>query len=173
MLVTLSGIVISVSPVHHQNACSPMLVTLLPIVTDVSPVQKENTLLPMLVTLSGIVTVVICFFEKAASAINLVPSLTRTFCSQVPLTPSRISSRYTTPSLCAFHHPVYANALSPMLSTLSEIVIDVSFLQLENALLPMVFTLFGIVIDVNCVQTASAELPMLVTLSGIVKDVSL
>jgi hypothetical protein len=42
MLVTLSGIVTLVSPVHSSNAPPPMLVTLSGIVTLVSPVQPRN-----------------------------------------------------------------------------------------------------------------------------------
>jgi hypothetical protein len=55
MLVTLSGIVISVSPVHPENALTPMLVTPSGIVIPVSPVHPENARKPMLVTLSGII----------------------------------------------------------------------------------------------------------------------
>ena len=39
MLVTLSGIVIEVKPVHHENAELPMLVTLAGIVIEVKLVQ--------------------------------------------------------------------------------------------------------------------------------------
>ena len=39
MLVTLSGIVMLVSPLHSENAEDPMLVTLSGIVTLVSPLQ--------------------------------------------------------------------------------------------------------------------------------------
>ena len=39
MLVTLSGIVIEVKPVHHENAEVPMLVTLAGIVIEVKLVQ--------------------------------------------------------------------------------------------------------------------------------------
>jgi len=39
MLVTLSGIVIDVSPEHLENVLSPMLVTLSGIEIDVSPEQ--------------------------------------------------------------------------------------------------------------------------------------
>ena len=39
MLVTLSGIVTDVKPLHQEKADSPMLVTLFPMVTDVKPVQ--------------------------------------------------------------------------------------------------------------------------------------
>ena len=74
MLVTLSGIVIDVSPEQLLNASSLILVTPLGIVkmklvtpennvphfglavTDVSPEQPENAEFPMLVTESGIVT---------------------------------------------------------------------------------------------------------------------
>ena len=48
MLVTLSGIVIEVKPVHHENAELPMLVTLSGIVIEVKPLQPENALSPML-----------------------------------------------------------------------------------------------------------------------------
>ena len=40
ILVTLSGIVILVSPVQPENAKEPRLVILLPIATLVSPVQS-------------------------------------------------------------------------------------------------------------------------------------
>ena len=40
MLVTLSGIVISVNPEHWQNARFPMLVIPFGIATDVRPEQK-------------------------------------------------------------------------------------------------------------------------------------
>jgi hypothetical protein len=39
MLITLSGIVIEVNPLHPENAELSMLVTPLPIVIDVSPLQ--------------------------------------------------------------------------------------------------------------------------------------
>ena len=39
ILVTLSGIVIEVKPVHHENAELPMLVTLAGIVIEVKLVQ--------------------------------------------------------------------------------------------------------------------------------------
>ena len=55
MLVTLSGIVIEVKPVHFSNALSPMFVTLSGIVIEAKPVQPPNAESPMLVTLSGIV----------------------------------------------------------------------------------------------------------------------
>ena len=42
MLVTLSGMVMLVSPLQPENASSPMLVTLLGIVTLVSPSQLQN-----------------------------------------------------------------------------------------------------------------------------------
>ena len=61
MLVTLSGIVTLVSPLHPENEYDPMLVTLSGIVTLVSPLQSENAEDPMLVTgfplsVDGIVT---------------------------------------------------------------------------------------------------------------------
>ena len=49
MLVTLSGIVIDVSPVQLQNAPPPMLVTLSGIVISLIPVQLLNVLFPMYV----------------------------------------------------------------------------------------------------------------------------
>ena len=58
MDVTLSGIVMLVSPLQPENAALPMEVTLLPIVMLVSPVQPENAQSPMEVTLSGIVMLV-------------------------------------------------------------------------------------------------------------------
>ena len=55
MLVTLSGIVTLVSPLHPANAHRPMLVTLSGITMLVSPLQSTNASYPMLVTftLSG------------------------------------------------------------------------------------------------------------------------
>ena len=55
MLVTLSGIVIDVSPEQPENAEKPMLVTPSGIVIEVRPEQPENAYSPMIVTLSGIV----------------------------------------------------------------------------------------------------------------------
>ena len=54
MLVTLSGIVISVKP-EYAKALSPILVTLLGIVIDFNFEQLAKALFPILVTLSGIV----------------------------------------------------------------------------------------------------------------------
>ena len=54
----------------------------------------------------------------------------------------------------------------------SEIWTSVSLEQPENALTPMLVTLSGIVIDVSLEQPENAEVPMLVTLSGIVIDVN-
>ena len=51
MLVTLSGIIILVSPLQPENAELPMLVTLSGIMMLVSPLQPENAEFPMLVTL--------------------------------------------------------------------------------------------------------------------------
>ncbi len=51
MLVTLSGIVMLVSPVQPENAESPMLVTLFGIVTFVSSGHPQKAESPMLVTL--------------------------------------------------------------------------------------------------------------------------
>ena len=51
MLVTLSGIVMLVKPLHPSNALSLMLVTLSGIVMLVNPLHWENASLPMLVTL--------------------------------------------------------------------------------------------------------------------------
>ena len=56
MLVTLSGIVMLVSPLQPEKAELPMLVTLSGIVTLVSPVQPEKASAPILVTLSGMAT---------------------------------------------------------------------------------------------------------------------
>ena len=42
MLVTLSGMVTDVKPVHQEKAYSPMLVTLSGMVTDVKPLQPEK-----------------------------------------------------------------------------------------------------------------------------------
>ena len=53
MFVTLSGIVIDVSPEQPENAQVPMLVTLSGIVTDVRPEQPEKASFPTLVTPSG------------------------------------------------------------------------------------------------------------------------
>ena len=55
MLVTLSGIVTLVSPVHPENAQSPILVTPLPSSTALRRRQESNALLPIVVTLSEIV----------------------------------------------------------------------------------------------------------------------
>ena len=60
-----------------------------------------------------------------------------------------------------------------MLSTLSGIVIDVSFEQYLNVPSPMLVTLFGISTDVRRSQQSNARAPMLVTLTGIVIDVRL
>ena len=54
MLVTLSGIVILVKPVHPRNAQLSMLVTLFGIVTVVKPEQPENAPQPTLVTLPSV-----------------------------------------------------------------------------------------------------------------------
>ncbi len=53
MLVTLSGMVILVSPLQPENALSPMLVTLSGMVIPMSLLQPRNASSPMLVTLSG------------------------------------------------------------------------------------------------------------------------
>ena len=55
MLVTLSGIVITVSFLQKQNALKPMLVTLSEIVIEVSLSQYAKASPPMLVALSGTV----------------------------------------------------------------------------------------------------------------------
>ena len=47
MLVTLSGIVTLVRPLHSENARDPMPVTLSGIVTLVRPLQPSNTEAPM------------------------------------------------------------------------------------------------------------------------------
>lgn len=57
-----------------------------------------------------------------------------------------------------------------MLSTLSGIVIDVSFEQYLNVPSPMLVTLFGISTDVRRSQQSNARAPMLVTLLGISID---
>ncbi len=51
MLITLSGMVMEVSPVQSLNAYSPMLVTLEGMVMEVKLVQPRNALRPILVTL--------------------------------------------------------------------------------------------------------------------------
>ena len=72
MLVTPSGIVTLVSPLHQENAEFPMLVTPMPIVTLVSPLHQENAYSPMFVTLLGIVTLVRPLHSKNAQSPMLV-----------------------------------------------------------------------------------------------------
>ena len=64
MVVTLSGIVIAVSPEQPENADSPIFVTLFGIVIDVNPKQPEKADSTMLVTLSGIVNTKLVAEEK-------------------------------------------------------------------------------------------------------------
>ena len=76
MLVTLSGMVIEVSPLQSEKALSPILVTLSGMVIEVSPLQSEKALSPILVTLSGMVIEVSSLqYWKAESAIPRVPCL--------------------------------------------------------------------------------------------------
>ena len=50
MLVTLSGMVMEVRPVHLEKASSPIVVTLSGMAMEVRPVQPEKAQSPMLVT---------------------------------------------------------------------------------------------------------------------------
>ena len=76
MLVTLSGIVISVSDEQPRKASYPTLVTPSGTMTEVSDEQPKNALSPMLVTLLGIVISVSDERPRnASSAITLVPFL--------------------------------------------------------------------------------------------------
>ena len=58
------------------------------------------------------------------------------------------------------------NADSPILVTLSGIVMLFRLLQLENAESPILVTLSGIAISVSLLQPKNAEFPMLVTFLG-------
>ena len=143
MLVTLSGIVMFVSPVQSRKAYDGMIFTLSPIftvarleqpsniglycepalvhavafqLTVVSPVQPRKAPKSMLVTLSGIVMLV------------------------SPVQPKK--------------------APPPMLVTLSGIVMLVSPVQSEKAEPPMLVTLSGIVMLVSPVQSRKAPPPM-------------
>ena len=75
MLVTLSGIVTVVKPVHPENAEDPTLVTLEGIVIEVKTLQYANAYLSMLVTLSGIVTEVKPLQPENAYSPMLVPDV--------------------------------------------------------------------------------------------------
>lgn len=55
IVVTASGIVNEVKPVHPSNADFSMVVTLLGITIEVSPMQFRNALFPIVVIPSGIV----------------------------------------------------------------------------------------------------------------------
>ena len=76
MLVTLSGNVILVRPVHRKNASSPMLVMPSGNVILVRPVQWKNASSPILVTLLGITTVPSLEAEHANSFVLLAFSYT-------------------------------------------------------------------------------------------------
>ena len=69
MLVTPSGIGMSVSPWHPENAYEPMLVKPLPSVKSVMPEQQKKAHSPKLVTLSGIAA----FFRRLQFAKALSP----------------------------------------------------------------------------------------------------
>ena len=64
MLVTLSGIVISVKLLQEEKAPSPMLVTLSGIVISVRLLQPTKALSPMLVTPLGIETAPVQVFPS-------------------------------------------------------------------------------------------------------------
>ncbi len=64
------------------------------------------------------------------------------------------------------------NAPSPMLVTLSGMVIEVSPEQRENAYLPMLVTLLPMVTEVSAEQLENAHSPMLVTPLPMVTEVS-
>ena len=136
MLVTLSGIVIDVKPVQTENALLPMLVTLLGIVIDIKPVQPENVPPSMLVTPLGIVTEVKPVQPENARSLMRSPLVIVTVLSWLLLIWFAANAGIVAVSI---GQPL--NAFSPMLVTLSGIVIEVKPLQPENALSPMLFPL--------------------------------
>ena len=131
IVVTLSGIVTLVRLLQFSNAYSPILVTLSGIVTLVRLLQPENAFSPIVVTLSGIV------YSVAPQPIAnelITPSIIKHLWSvdaNLPL------------NSCRLRQP--ANALFPILVTLSGMVILVRLLQYKNAYQPISVTPSGIV----------------------------
>ena len=101
-----------------------MLVTLFGIVIDVSPVQPENAPLPMLVTASGIVIEVrLEHPEYAEFPMFSVPSTTTTFVMDAQ-DAGKTDERLNCPGMMTSFTPEqYEKAMSPMVVTLSGIVI--------------------------------------------------
>ena len=130
--------------------------------------QLANAAFPMLVTLSGIVMLV--NLSQLSNAITLIefPLVITTLCKSVL---SMLDMAIAGIVASAIGQPL--NAFSPMLVTLSGIVMLVKLLQLANAYAPMLVTLSGIVMLVKLLQPLKVELPILVTLSGIVMLVKL
>ena len=71
MDVTLSGILISSSPVQLENAATSMNVTLSGIVTLFSPMHSANAANPIVVTLSGMLNVVRLQPQNSLSPMNV------------------------------------------------------------------------------------------------------
>ena len=129
--VTLSGIVIAFKLVQFAKALYPISVILSGIVIVVKLVQFLKAYATILVTLSGITTL----------SVQVVPSI------KIPFTTTNGFS-----SCFSVNHGVPEKAESPILVTLSGIVIAVKLVQPEKAYSSIYSTLSGIVIDVKLVQ---------------------
>ena len=120
-------------PLQPRNTNSPMLVTLSGIVIDVKPMQPSNADIPMLVTLPS---VGITLFLQPAIKVLLTVSI-----KQFPVLWYTVFP-FETVIDAKFIQEGNAESPSPMLVTLSGIVIVVNTLQLQNAPCPMLVTAY-------------------------------
>ena len=179
MLVTPLGIVTEVKPLQPENARSLMrsplvIVTVLSWllliwfaanagIVAVSIGQPLNAESPMLVTPSGIVIEVKLAQPENARSLMRSPLVIVTVLSWLLLMWFAANAGIVAVSI---GQPL--NAESPMLVTLSGIVIEVKPVQPENAEPPILVTLAGIVIEVKLTLSLNAYSPIPVTVSGIV-----
>ena len=137
-----------------------MLVTLLGIVKEVKEEQRKNAPSPMLVTLLGISVL----WQPAMIVLVAVSIIALQF--------SRLSyAEFLLSTTMEVRDWQSEKAPSPILVTLSPIVIEVRELQCSNAQSPMLVTLLGIVTEVKEEQTENVKSPMFVTLLGIIMEV--
>ena len=134
MLVTLSGITISVNNEQPEKAEPPILSIPPPSVTLVRLVQLLNAQLPMLVTLSPIIKVCIDVWLNSLPIVlwlTLNVSIGQFSKAQLPM----LSNPLPSVTLARLVQPLKAEF--PMLVTLSGITISVNAVQSLKALPPM------------------------------------
>ena len=133
--------VMEVRPLQLRKAYLSILVTLFGMVMDVRPLQSSKARPPMQVTLLGMIVFMHPLINVFVAVFIMALQLSRESYFVFPNS-TLIDVKPLQP----------AKALSPMLVTLSGMVMEVRALQLLKASIPMLVTLFGMVTEVRPLQ---------------------